>query len=249
MKKTCIIVDDEPIAQQILEQYIQKVDALDLVGISSNAIDALDVLHKEKIDVMFLDIKMPSMTGLELLKTLQHPPKVILTTAFAEFGVESYEYGVVDYLLKPISFDRFLKAVNRLLIPLAKPVEEWEEQTNASEVIFFKADKKIHKFYLKDILFIEGSGNYIKVFSAAEKPLMVLDKLSSIIEKLPPKDFCRVHKSFIVNTRNIKQIEGNRVKLGDHQVPISATYKQSFEQQVMNNKQTWYGSLILMRFH
>ena len=234
MKKKCLIVDDEPIAQQILEGYIQQVEALSLVGKCSNAIEALDVLHSKEVDMLFLDIKMPSMTGLDLLKTLQKVPKVILTTAYAEFGVESYEYGVVDYLLKPISFDRFLKAVNKVLIPgSGNPVEE-EKREVSGDVIFFKADKRIHKYYFEEILFIEGSGNYVKVYSRTDKPLMVLEKLSDLTSKLPAKDFCRVHKSFIVNTRNIRQIEGNRIKFQGQEVPISATYKRSFESHLIN---------------
>lgn len=233
MKKKCIIVDDEPIAQQILEQYIEKIEALELVGKCSNAIDALDVLHHQSVDVMFLDIKMPTMTGLDLLKTLQQAPKVILTTAFAEFGVESYEYGVVDYLLKPISFDRFLKAVNKFLIKKEQTETTTLESLKTNEVIFFKADKKIHKFNCNEILFIEGSGNYVKVYTEKRKPLMVLEKLSSLEEKLPKKMFCRVHRSFIINTQNIKEVEGNRVRLGEHKVPISVTYKNNFEQRII----------------
>lgn len=233
MKKKCLIVDDEPIAQQILEQYIQKIEALTLVGKSNNAFDAMNILHKEVIDIMFLDIRMPSMSGLELLKTLQNPPSVILTTAFSEFGAESYEYGVIDYLLKPISFERFLKAVNRILLPQNQPFKVQEEHSKSNDFIFFKADKKIHKLYFKEILFFEGSGNYVKIHLEKRKPLMVLDKLSELLEKLPNEDFCRVHKSFIVNIQNIKQVEGNRIRFENKDVPISATYKQSFERYLM----------------
>ena len=239
MKKKCLIVDDEPIAQQILEKHILNIEALSLVGKCNNAFEALNVLHQEEIDLMFLDIKMPSMSGLELLKTLQDPPKVILTTAFSEFGVESYEYGVVDYLLKPISFERFLKAINRILIPHKEGSDLTTSQKNKREKVdfmFFKADKKIHKFYFKDIVFIEGSGNYVKIHSETEKPLMVLEKLSDLIQKLPHQDFCRVHKSYIVNLQKIKQVEGNRIKFAKVDVPISATYKADFERFLMRNK-------------
>ena len=229
MKKRCLIVDDEPIAQQILEQHIQKVSALTLVGRCNNAIEALNMLHQEVIDIMFLDIKMPSMTGLELLKSLQNPPKVILTTAFSEFGAESYEYGVTDYLMKPISFERFLRAVNKILLPEKGQTSTKEEVAKQSDFIFFKADKKIHKFYFKEIVCIEGSGNYVKIHSEHGKPLLVLDKLSELIKKLPQKDFCRVHKSFIVNVRKIKEVEGNTIKFEKKEVPISATYRSDFE--------------------
>ncbi len=236
MKKRCLIVDDEPIAQQILEQYIHKVEALSLIGKCNNALDALSVLHQEEVDIMFLDIKMPSMTGLELLKSLQNPPKVILTTAFSEFGVESYEYGVTDYLLKPISFERFLRAINKILLSKKDKSQELEKTAKLSDFIFFKADKKIHKYYFRDILFIEGSGNYVKIHSENEKPLMVLDKLSELIKKLPETNFCRVHKSYIVNVNKIVQVEGNRIKFKNELVPISSTYKQNFEKYIRNEE-------------
>jgi len=237
MKKRCLIVDDEPIAQQILKQHIQRIDALDLVGIANNAFEALNILHQEKIDVLFLDIKMPSMSGLEMLKTLQNRPNVILTTAFSEFGVESYEYGVMDYLLKPISFERFLKAINKILIPkdLNNPTTGYDQNESIeSDFIFFKADKKIHKFYFKDILFLEGSGNYVKIHSEHTKPLMVLDKLRDLLKKLPEQQFFRVHKSYIVNVKKITQVEGNRIFFQEKTVPISASYKQKFERYIID---------------
>lgn len=238
MKLNCLIVDDEPIAQQILEKYINQMDALQLVGKCSNAFEALNVLHREKIDMLFLDIKMPSLTGLDLLKTLQNPPKVILTTAFSEFGAESYEYGVSDYLLKPISFERFLKAVNKILIPQYTPLSaaETEERAEEPTFIFFKADKKIHKYYFKDILFVEGSGNYVKIHTLNEKPLMVLDKLTVLQEKIPAKQFIRVHKSFIVNILHIQKIEGNMINVKDKIIPISATFKPNLEGLIQDNQ-------------
>jgi DNA-binding LytR/AlgR family response regulator len=231
MKFNCLIVDDEPIAQQILEKYISQIEVLNLVGKCGNAFEALNVLHKEPVDILFLDIKMPSLSGLDMLKTLQAPPNVILTTAFSEFGVESYEYGITDYLLKPISFERFLKAVNKLVIPqnskltLPQPEDKIVEPT----FIFFKADKKIHKYYFSDIVFIEGSGNYVKIHSQHEKPLMVLDKLTDLQNKLPQKQFIRIHKSFIVNVSHIQKIEGNMIKIEDKIIPISATFKPNLE--------------------
>lgn len=226
----CLVVDDEPIAQQILETYIAQVEALQLVGKANNAFEALNVLHRERIDILFLDIKMPSLSGLDMLKTLQNPPKVILTTAFSEFGVESYEYGITDYLLKPIPFERFLKAVNKILIPknLDFPTEKVQEPLpTENEFIFFKADKKIHKFYFREILFFEGSGNYVKIHTENAPPLLVLEKLSDLEEKLPPSQFMRVHKSFIMNKLHIKKMEGNQIFVGNQSVPISATYKQA----------------------
>jgi DNA-binding LytR/AlgR family response regulator len=239
MKLHCLVVDDEPIAQQILEKYIAQIEALQLVGKANNAFEALNILHQEKIDILFLDIKMPSLSGLGMLKTLQNPPKVILTTAFSEFAVESYEYGIADYLLKPIAFERFLKAVNKILLPKNSefPIEKVQEKpTSENEFIFFKADKKIHKFYFKEILFFEGSGNYLKIHTENTTPLMVLEKLSDLEEKLPQNQFMRVHKSFIINIFHIKQIEGNMIKIKDKTVAVSQNYKQNLDKMLDNNK-------------
>lgn len=232
MKLNCLVVDDEPIAQQILEKYIQQIEALHLVSKCNNAFDALNILHREKIDILFLDIKMPMLSGLDMLKTLQNPPKVILTTAFSEFGVESYEYDITDYLLKPIAFTRFLKAINKILMHHNLDVNKDAIQDNPSSepsFIFFKADKKIYKFLFSDILFIEGSGNYVKIHTKTDKPLMVLEKLIDLQDKLPKNQFLRVHKSFIVNIANIEQLEGNMLKLQGKVVPISASYRQNLE--------------------
>ena len=238
MKFNCLIVDDEPIAQEILEKYISQIDVLNLVGKCGNAFEALNVLHKEPIDILFLDIKMPSLSGLDMLKTLQNPPNVILTTAFSEFGVESYEYGITDYLLKPISFERFLKAVNKLVIPQNSKLTltQLEEKIVEPTFIFFKADKKIHKCYFSDIVFIEGSGNYVKIHSQHEKPLMVLDKLTDLQNKLPQKQFIRVHKSFIINVLHIQKIEGNMIKIEDKVIPISATFRQKLDGLINENR-------------
>ncbi len=228
MKLNCIIVDDEPLAQDVLETYIGRIEALQLTAKCKNAFEAMNVLHKKKIDIMFLDIKMPTLSGLDMLKTIDNPPKVILTTAFSEFGAESYEYGVSDYLLKPIAFERFLKAVNKILIPAhgAAIPESSTPKQPAPEVIFFKADKKIHKFHHKEILYLEGYGNYVKVHNTQGKPLLVLDKLSNMAGQLPAGQFLRVHKSYIINLEHVSHIEGNRLMLGDTEVPVSGTYKQ-----------------------
>lgn len=238
MKIRCLIVDDEPIAQQILEKYIAQIEVLELAGKCNNAFEALNVLHRENIDLVFLDIKMPLLSGLEMLKTLQNSPKIILTTAFSEFGVESYEYNVADYLLKPISFERFLKAVNKVALPHKTEITKvtrTENKETVSDVIFFRADRKIHKLFFEEIIFIEGNGNYVKVYTESGKPLSVLDKLSDLERKLPEKQFIRVHKSYIVNSLHIDQIDGNLLKLKGHNVQVSASYKPNIE-AFFNNK-------------
>ena len=239
MKYRCLIVEDEPIAQQIIETYISKLDALHLVGTCNNAFEALNFLHQETIDILFLDIQMPSLSGLDMLKTLQNRPKVILTTAYSEFGVESYDYGITDYLLKPISFERFLKAVNKLLVTHKHDIaDDPADQHVVSDptFFFFKSDKKIHKYHFADILFIEGSGNYVKVHTKGDKPLMVLDKLSDLQDKLPKTSFLRIHKSFIVNLLNIDNIEGNMLTIHGRVLPISASFKQELEGRINKNR-------------
>lgn len=228
MKLRCLIVDDEPIAQQILEKYISQLDALSLVAKCNNAFEAMNTLHKEKIDLMFLDIRMPTLSGLEMLKSLSNAPKVILTTAYAEFAIDGYEFGIVDYLLKPISFERFLKAVNKILMPhYAKlTMPHSGEKSSEPTFIFFKADKKIYKFYHSEIFFFEGCGNYVKVYNEKEKPILVLDKLSELQGKLPSDFFVRVHKSYIVNVMQIQHLEGNLIKIGQKELPISVSYKE-----------------------
>ncbi|HAA12538.1 MAG TPA: DNA-binding response regulator [Cytophagales bacterium] len=228
MKLKCLIVDDEPIARDLIASYIEKVDRLEVVAMSGDAFQALNILHEQPIDIMFLDIQMPSLTGLDMLKTLDRKPQVILTTAYSEFGAESYEYGVTDYLLKPITFERFMKAVNKILIPQAQGKELVAEAPKAQEhdFIFFKADKKIYKFNFEDLLFFQGSGNYVKVFTKSEKPLMVLEKLSALQEKLPADDFARIHKSYLIQVKQIQHVSGNRVFIEGHEIPIGQVYRE-----------------------
>ncbi|MEL6535462.1 MAG: LytTR family DNA-binding domain-containing protein [Bacteroidota bacterium] len=228
MKLKCLIVDDEPIARDLIASYIHKIDRLEVVAECGDAFQALNILHTQTIDVLFLDIQMPSLTGLEMLNTLNQPPRVILTTAYSEFGAESYEYGVTDYLLKPITFERFMKAVNKILLSKQPVQEEATEapQAASNDFIFFKADKKIYKFNFEDLIYCQGIGNYVKVYSKQEKPLMILEKLSSLYEKLSPEIFVRIHKSYIINLKHIQQVSGNRVYIQDQEIPIGQVYRE-----------------------
>lgn len=226
-----LIVDDEPIARQILAQYVGQIPALHMAGQCASAFEALDVLHRQPIDLLLLDIKMPALSGLDMLKTLQHAPKVILTTAFSTFAVESYEYQITDYLLKPISFERFVKAVNKVILPDTPPIAANIPQTvpPTPDFVFFKSDKKIYKFYHREILFFEGYGNYVKVhYSRQPLPILILDKLSELEQKLPSGQFCRIHKSFLINLTHISQVEGNTVHIGAHELPVGQHYREDF---------------------
>ena len=231
MKIRCIIVDDEPLAQRVLEKYISSLSSLELVKKCSNALEAMSFLHQNRVDLMFLDIKMPELTGLQLLKTLSHPPEVILTTAFSEYALEGYEYSVTDYLLKPFSFERFLKAVNKVLnkkYVVNDSVSTVDKKVNEG-FIFLRADKINHKISFAEIIYIEGCGNYVKVFTE-KKMIIAAQSLTTIEKNLPPELFLRTHKSFIVSLKRIRQIEGNIIKLGKKVIPIGNFYKMRVEE-------------------
>jgi len=229
MKYNCLIVDDEPIAQDILENYILKVDSLQLISKCDNAIEALQVLQTQKIDILFLDINMPSLSGIEMLKILDNPPNTILTTAYSEYAIKAYELNVKDYLMKPFSFERFLKAIHKITSTNQNTnIPENILENNSSDFIFFKSDKTIYKYYYKDITHFEGYGNYTKVHSLHKKTILISEKLNILENKLSPSGFVRVHKSFIVNLSHINEIIGNKISVNLSQIPIGVSYKTNF---------------------
>lgn len=229
MKSYCII-DDEPIAHRIIEGYCEKLPYLQKVGNCYNAFEAMQLLNEQEVDLIFLDINMPQLSGFDFLKTLQHPPITIVTSAHKEFALEGYELNVSDYLLKPFSFARFLKAVNKSLEQ--KPTKEPTAKSEKGMTHFFiKGDKKMHQIKFDELLFVEAYGNYSKIYLADEM-ILSHEKISSLEALLPAEDFVRVHKSFIVATQRIKTIEGNRIALGEHLVPIGQTYKQDFMKRI-----------------
>ncbi len=216
---TCIIVDDEPIAQDILEGYVEDIPNLTLVAICDNAMEAMSVLQRQKIDLIFLDIEMPKLTGLEFLKSLSTPPYVIFTTAFREFALESYDLNAVDYLLKPISFERFLKAVNKVF---SKTIE-----ADIPDYKYFKVDRKNVKILYKDILYIEGLSNYV-IIHTGKKQYVVYLRLIDLQNTLPKNKFVRIHKSYIVSLSHVKAYGKDYVEIGDKQLTISNTYREFF---------------------
>jgi DNA-binding LytR/AlgR family response regulator len=226
MKKLrCIIADDEPIARQILENYIQEIPYLELVASCKNAFEVMEVLEEKIIDLLFLDINMPKLSGLSLLKTMQQKPKVIITTAYSEYAVEGFELSVTDYLLKPFSLERFLQAVLKC--------QREEKVTNEAVLvekdetiksIFVKSDKKIIKLNFDDINHVEAYGNYIKIFT--NKMVLAPQTLSDFLKKLP-NNFLRIHKSFVINFNKLKLIEGNQLVLQNElKLPIGKSYKR-----------------------
>lgn len=226
---TYCIIDDEPIAHRIIEGYCKNLPYLQKNGNCYDAFEAIQLLSNTPADIIFLDINMPKLSGFELLKTLTHPPKVIVTSAYKEFALEGYELNISDYLLKPFSFERFLKAVNKT-IETKKAGDAASAVTgHQNQRIFLKGDKKIYQVPMDDILFIEARGNYTKVFFSDEM-IMTHEKISSFEEMLSSENFLRVHKSFIVAISKIKLIEGNRITIGKHLVPIGITYKNNLKQ-------------------
>ncbi len=220
---TYIIVDDEPLAHELIEEFCGMLPHLQLKKKCYSALEAMHFLNGESVDLMFLDLNMPKLKGFDFLRTLTHPPKVIVTTAYKEFALEGYELNVADYLLKPFSFERLVKAVN-------KAISSQSSQTTAVSVpvvaqrFFVKGDKKYHQIVSDDLLFIEAYGNYTKLFFKSEM-IVSHEKISEYESLLPSANFLRVHKSFIVALDKIKQIEGNRIWIEDHKIPVGQTYK------------------------
>lgn len=219
-----LIIDDEPIAHRIIEKYAGQLPHLQKAGNCYNAFEAMQVLQQQKIDVLFLDINMPKMKGFDLLKTLQHTPDVIVTTAYQEFALEGYELNVLDYLLKPFSFERFAKAINKVKIPAPTPAPIPRTEITEMQSLFIKGDKKHYQINLNDILYIEAYGNYAKIHLENQAILSHL-KISELEHRLPPS-FIRVHKSFIVSRPSIQILEGNMIHIDEHKIPVGQTYRK-----------------------
>lgn len=220
-----IVVDDENASHDVIKDYANNLPFLSFQKSCYNAFEAIEYLNKNSIDLIFLDINMPKLTGLEFLKTLSNPPKIVITTAYREFALEGYELDIEDYLLKPFNFSRFVKAVNKVQESLSiksKPVQNFEPTEETK--IFIKEDKKYYQISLKDILFIEAYGNYVKLH-LVDRMIISHQTLISFSQHLPDNKFIRVHKSFIVSIDKIELIEGNRIHILNHQIPIGKMYK------------------------
>ena len=222
-----IIVDDENAAHDIIEDYSKSLQNLALKKNCYNAFEAIEYLTSHKVDLMFLDINMPKLSGFEFLKTIKNPPKIIVTTAYSEFALEGYELNISDYLLKPFSFQRFISAVNKVTNSLTSNIhnDKMEVQVSKnSSSIFLKDNKKYFKVKLEDILFAEAYGNYVKVYLLSQM-IITHQTLSSFEVSLPENQFIRTHKSYIVSIDKIELIEGNRISIKDHKIPIGKIYK------------------------
>ena len=237
----CLVVDDEPLALHIIEDYISKIPFLTLVKATTNPIEALTIVQEGGVDLVYLDVQMPELTGIQFLRIANGKAKVILTTAYPQYALEGYELDVIDYLLKPIAFDRFFKSAQKAQsiiqppvkggskeeVAVAAPAPQQPQSDFSTDFIFIKTEHKIQKVYLHDILFIEGLKDYISIFTDAER-IITLQNMKKMEDALPERHFVRVHKSYIVALNKIDSIERSRIFIGDKVIPVGDTYRDQF---------------------
>lgn len=226
MKTKCLIIDDEPIAVEIIKTHLQHFETIEIVGTGANAVQALEILNNQRVDLMFLDIQMPQITGLDFLKSLTHPPKVIITTAFRDYALDGYELDVVDFLLKPISFERFLKAIQKYFKsggPINNPSPE-EAMPESNQCIFVRAERKTVKIPLQEIIFIESLKDYVKIHTD-KKVVITKEQISRLETNLPVNQFMRIHRSFIIAMNKIEAFSHESVDLAGKEIPIGRSYK------------------------
>ena len=228
MKTKCIIVDDEPLAIEVIESHLSHFENVDIVAICNHALEAFEVLKTTDVDIIFLDIQMPHITGIDFLRTLKNPPKAILTTAYRQYALDGFELDVIDYLLKPISFQRFLKAMNRYFESVSlKMQNDTSHNSDARErFIYVKSDKKNHKIFLTDILFIESLKDYILI-RTKERKIISKIPISHFGKQLPIPDFIRIHKSYIVSIDKIDSFNNEIIDVAGKELPIGRSYKES----------------------
>jgi len=228
MKLRCLLIDDEPPALKILASYISNMNGLEIVGQCKNALEALDVLNQHAVDVIFLDIKMPKILGTEFLKNLSHPPKVIFVTAYRDYAVEGYELDAVDYLVKPVSFERFFKAITKLNRMMGKETisTSVDYKSNPEAFVYLKVDKDMKKIFVNDIIYIESWKDYIKLFLVNGKNLIVKQTITAMENLLSEHKFMRVHRSYMVSINKISGYNGISVQLETKEIPIGRLYKQ-----------------------
>ncbi len=231
MKTKCLIIDDEPLARDLMRSHIKKLENFEICAECSDAMKALQVLHNHCIDLMFMDIQMPQISGIDFLKTLKRPPKVIITTAFREYALEGFELDVVDYLLKPITFERFLKSINKYYLSTQDDLKSeqpvaFSNPINEEAFIYVKENKKVVKVYLNDILYVEGLSEYVQIYTR-EKKIITKTSMTNMSERLPGECFMRIHKSFIVSMSKIEAFTSSSIEVLGKELPIGRSYKNS----------------------
>ena len=234
MKLKCIIIDDEPIARKVLQEFIDDVDFIELVGQAENPLKAMSLLNSNEVDIIFLDINMPKLNGIDFLKNTKTNAKIIMTTAYADYAVEAFDLDVLDYLVKPIAFDRFLKACNKAKEAVAlKNINLKQQDTN--DHFFIKCDNQIEKIYHDDLLYAEAMLNYVMLHTNSRK-LMVYVTIKSLEDQLPSDIFIKVHKSFIVNINKVKSIEGNILNIGSGKITVSQNLRDKVLNDILKGK-------------
>ncbi len=229
MKLRCLLIDDEPPALKVLESHISQINGLEIVAQCKNALEALDVLASKTVDLMFLDIKMPKILGTDFLKNLSHPPKVIFVTAYRDYAVDGYELDAVDFLVKPVSFERFLKAITKVQRMMGQETASLANNNNSNTeaFVYLKVDRIMQKVFVDDILYIESWKDYIKVFLTTGKNVLVKQSISAMENLLSDHKFLRIHRSYIVSTDKIAGYNALTIKINSTEIPIGRLYKQA----------------------
>ena len=236
MQVRCIAIDDEPLALKQIGAYIEKTPFLSLTALCNSAIDALEIIASEKADLIFVDINMPDLNGMDFVKSLKDKPGIIFTTAYSEYALEGFRVDAIDYLLKPISYNDFLKAVNKAKLLLGNTEQKLDTAKASSDHLFVKSDYKIMRIELSDIKYIESMHEYVRIHLVNEKPVMTLISMKTIEEQLPEDRFMRVHRSYIVNKEKIKVVERNRIIFDNNvYIPVSDQYKAAFQEFINRN--------------
>lgn len=220
----CIAVDDEPLALEVIQRFAEKIPGLELIGSFANPLEALQFMREEPVDLLFLDIQMPDLTGMQLIESLPSLPMIIFTTAYSQYAADSYEIDAVDYLLKPIPFDRFLKAVNKAF----KLHQASSDHKSQADYLFIKSDTRYFKVNYEDIKFIEGMRDYVAVHTPKQR-ILTLMSMTRILERLPSDQFMRVHKSYIIGIRHIELVQNHRITIAGREIPISNSYREAFQ--------------------
>jgi len=235
MKFKCLIIDDEPVARKILEEFIEEIDYLELAGQAENPVRAMNFLHDHGIDIIFLDINMPKINGIDFLKTAKPGAKIIMTTAYAEHAAEAFGLDVLDYLVKPIAFDRFVKACSKAREAISPVSRTSTDLVNTNDHFFIKCNNQIEKIFYDELVYAEAMLNYVMLYTQSKK-IMVYITIKSLEEQLPATQFIKVHKSFIVNINKIKNIEGNILDIGSEKITISQNLREKVIHEIIKDK-------------
>jgi DNA-binding LytR/AlgR family response regulator len=230
----CIIIEDERLAQDVIKNHLQKAGRFKLIGTYRNAVEAKEALEKEEVDLIFLDIQLPGMTGLNFLRSLSNPPFVVFTTSYPEYALESYEFNVIDYLLKPVSYERFSKTVDKIIDGKIFKAPTSEIKTSYREHIFIRSDSKFFRVSFSDIIYIEGMKDYLKIHTT-EHDIVTHQTMAEMENILPPGQFIRIHKSYIIAVARIRAVFGNSVDMGKTQLPIGLNHKENIMRYIAGN--------------